>query len=344
MISLRSIQIYLLVFTASFVNADSFDVYKLTDADVLAAKEQLQSEEFNNKIAKVATVTAGLSLAGLLWYKALPVIGDFMASVDERGKVNALLDVVRNDPDSTQSDVGELSKKFGFKNDAAMRQLISATAVMVEKNQAEHADKSWFSLSSWATWTKDQVWALPGVTMMVVMPMMGEGVINKVKDVFGKRNIWWLTTRRLEIPEHFQKVKVSQVHWDPDKFVDGSDSQEEIKLRKYARKVSKNYSNTDAEQLDEIKKASREVFVEECNEMMQQMGYVIAYMKHLVEDNKNQTLLNGFADQLFLSTYEFGCKLEELLEDDKVDEIFSELSLFQSTFSVTINNFLIFTK
>lgn len=344
MISLRSIQIYLLVFTASFANAGIPNIYKLTDADVLVAKEQLESEEFNNKIAKVATVTAGISLAGLLWYKALPVIGDFMASVDERGKVDALLDVVRNDPSSTQNDVCELSKKLGFKDGAAMRQLISATAVMVEKDQAERADRSWFSLSSWATWTKDQVWALPGVTAMVVMPMVGEGVINKVKDIFGERNVWWLATRRLEIPEHFQKVKVAQVHWNPDKFVTGSDSQEEIKLRKYARNVSKNYSNTDTEQLDEIKAASREVFIEECNEMMQQMGYVVAYMKHLVKDNKNQALLNGFADQLFLSTYEFGCKLEELLEADKVDEIFSELSLFQSTFSVTINNFLIFTK
>jgi hypothetical protein len=344
-IALRLFKIYSLLFISSITFAKDVPIHKLTNADIDLATKELVREGRNNIIIRGTVVVAAVALVGFACYKAVPWVGDCTAAANKERTIRSTGEELAKMPAAERSDLmTKVVASDRFKN-LDNKDLVTALgAVVVDECNKLKKKGSWFSLTDWREWSGEQLGGLSSVAAMVVMPMVGESLVEKIKDIFGSRNILRLTSRKLEIPQHFQRLQVAQVNWDPNKFLSNSNSQNEKKLRVYAKRISVNFAKTPDAQLAEIKQHARAVFVEECNTLIKNMSYVVSFMKHIAKHAKNQDIINTFADQLHQATYEFGCKVEDLLKVDKIDELFSEAALFQSTFSVTINNYLMFAK
>jgi len=91
--------------------------------------------------------------------------------------------------------------------------------------------------------------------------------------------------------------------------------------------------------------AVKSIMLDDCNALIRQMGYVVAYMRYMEEHDANkQILLDNFANQLLQATCEFALQVKASLDAQDEPGLLNAAILFQASYSSAINNFVIFTR
>lgn len=306
MFRVRVSALILLLSFKSLAADEVYAVHKLSEVDVLAAKAELLKTAQQHQILRHAMMVGAASLVGFTIYKSF--------------SKGAQPTVIR-------------AKAIMAENVVSAVQSLEQRVFTVEKAlKVSH---------TWTQWFKD----IFSATGMSLLPMVGMAVLEKTKAVFRRPNVWQFATYQLGMPTHFKRLKTAQIDWQPKAFLENVHHKEDREMRMYAQERLEFLATMPASKVAALKVEAQQLFVDECNVLIKQVVYVIAYMRYMIEhDQRTRNILDTRAEQLFLSSYEFACKIEALMSENNIAELFNAVALFQSNFGVALNSFLIFTK
>jgi hypothetical protein len=301
---------------AKNINLVGFDnsLYRLSENDILVAKHELQQAERSNQILRYGALIGAAGLAGLVLFKITPWVSDHL----RQDRAQALV-------------VGTGLIELEIKNQPVKINLERVAQCILAQAKAE---------SSWGQWAK----GLASATGMTLLPAIGSSLLQqKIGAIFAAQNINRLVFN-LGIMNHFQRLKLAQIQFDPQAFATNLNHQNEPKLCVYAQQVAANFAKMPVDQVAELKAEAKTVWIEEANYIIKQMAHVIAYARYMVENNGTQSILNNCAEQLYLATDDFASKLELAFASGDTLALFDAVALLQSTFNITVNNVLIFSR
>lgn len=289
-------------------------LYKLTENDILNAKSQLEQAARFDKILRYSLLTGAVGLAGFALFKVTPWVHNHL----RQDRAHALVD------------------RAGL-IDVEIKQQV--TKINLEKI-AECVLAQAKEESSWGQWAK----GLVASTGTALLPAMGSAILQpKINAILQEQNINKLVFN-LGIMNHFQRLKLAQIQFDPNMFASNINHQNDSKLCIYAKHVAANFAQMPPNKVAELRAEAQVVWVEEANQIIKQMAQVIAYTKYMANNNGTCSILNNFAEQLYLATDEFANKLEKAFAIGDTAALYEAVALLQSTFNMTLNNVLIFSR
>lgn len=287
---------------------------RLSEVDILAAKLQLQQAERSNQILRYSTLAGAATLAGFALFKATPWINEHL----KQDRMQALHD---------KTNLLEIESGSG----PAKINLERLAQCVLAQAQEE---------SSWGQWAK----GLVSATGMTLLPAIGSSLLQqKITTIFTEQNINKLVFS-LGILNHFQRLKLAQIQFNPQAFATNLNHQNDPKLCAYAQQVAINFAKMPADQVAELKAEAKTVLIAETNQIVKQMAQIIAYTRYMVKNSGIQSLLDNYAQQLYLATDDFVSKVARALVNDDASALFDAVALLQATFNITVNNVLIFSK
>lgn len=305
-----------LTFSIQQVQAD-LEIYRINQADVQAARQQLMAEARCSRVARrtvmtVASSAAAILLCNIAWgalknYKSPQV--DFKLQ-----QINLLQ---QNPAVLTMGELIQVRELLKSAADAKLSQ-------------------------SWGGWLKGQ--AKAGMASLAIMSMSDvifSPIFEKImtiKAIFNEYTFGEVIAKRLAMHEQFQILKQAQLIWDPIVFGAKSVNVEERSLREMAQQYQLNYAKMLLFEREEMQSVGKEDFVNQVNRLMRKMAFVVAAIQFEAQGSNQCEVLNQLAEQLYQSTYELALTIEQFLPVDQTSEIFQAVNMLQATFSNTVRS------
>lgn len=187
----------------------------------------------------------------------------------------------------------------------------------------------------WLPWIKKIILSNPAIFLPIA--------VHYVNDTFSKANITQLIYRS-KIDEKFNDLQRIQIRWEPAEFVKNINYQQDRTACLYAYQTLYSRAQMSENTLIKIKTQAQSALVESCNEIINDMVYVIACVKSISLNSKSSDLLDSCAEQINRMTYDFACKVEQSLIDNNAQELFNAVIELRANYDNTVKSILIFAK
>jgi hypothetical protein len=318
-------------------------IHKLSEADIVLAQKNLEQEAYHYKIARHAIFTGVMCAAALVLFKTIPDLNEKIKAQKELAKIKSL---------TAKVDLASLKQAGASKQDLSCAIINIAEQIQEQKdliaNAANPAAKSFFALDVWKGRAKSLLGGTASIAGMVALPIVAETVskqtgfgnfiAEKTRKLFGYPSFKAFYALDLKLPEHFERLKGAQIYLAPNEFIQNVNHQNDPQLA-YAKTLGQMIANLDLEKQIKLYASAKESLILECNILIAQVAYLIAFMRSRVASEASSVLLRNLTDQLFWSTHEFACKVQASLDQNNITELFNSIALYKSIFNVSVNNY-----
>lgn len=241
--------------------------------------------------------------------------------------------------------------KLGISYESLSKESLALVAQTLADSLRERDKRDLLARSSWFSglyWREKADTILTGgattAAGMVVMPAVLKTVQQKISYLFENKNILSLV-RNLSVQDSFTRLEKILAQFAPQEFIKNPNYKNNAKLVADSQVAIASLSRlpNDAQQV--YRQALQALIVRDCNALVRQLGYVIAYMRDRPDlDQSQQLVVHNFASQLFQAAGEFALQVKASLDAQDEPGLLNALVLLQAAFNSAVNNFVILTK
>ncbi len=312
---------FLLILLATFAASALADakLESLTEQMVCDAKVSLQKQVQRERVLKYALIGAAVGGTGFALFKMMPSISDYCKFKDDQNNIN--------------QGVRRFSAISADHQDAIYESLKQSLVDEIKKNSEK---KDSFFKSIWN--------GIPGAIGMAVLPEAVKAIYKRTSYLFGSKDLQSLV-KQLAIKHYFERLERSLAQLVPNELVQNINYKNKKELVYDSQQLIVALSSMSIEQQQEHKKALKAMVTMDCNALIKQMAFVIAYMRYSPVLGANQKIIvNNFANQLFQATCEFTFQMQASLNTLNEPDLLNAVVLFQAAFNSAITNFMTFTR